>query len=483
MKDPAVLLARGYTARYLGAVLQVYNKASSSCAVTTLSAEEIDRDLRHITAYQEAASRYQQLTYAVTNHIPMHAKDAPATESSAADVQYATAALPVRIDPEEEKRRITMMKRIQRAELVREELEQNYVALRAHYVVTTQELQQRAQESERTLEHLQSTVATTAALLGVQRARLQMTRDMAIVLRRRQEAAPETDGAVDSDPFCPLLAAWTAVEEEWKRHVAVMKGGATTTKGGKASKAASGQIIPWLCTQEPSTAPGIPMLLSVLSTKPEKSIAIQTGGMFGSHKHTLTWLESHLPEYLDEDTIETERDDMEQLRSEVQQLERELYQERQVNQEVWRHTAQARARHDEWVAMTSLVRQETEAVLHRHNVLLDSDEVQEAIQAAALAASLQAEAETKLEELPDADIQEDEAKEPEPEEDAHVSSRHKDDADEEEGASEADDEGMEEEGEEVEDTWDTNQQNKRGVGEEETFAGASPGGSRKRRKL
>jgi hypothetical protein len=480
MKDPAVLLARGCTARYLGAVLQAYNKPGSPCAVTALSSEEIDRDLRHITAYQEAASRYQQLTYAVTNHIPMHAKDAPQTDSSSADVQYATAALPVRIDPEEEKRRITMMKRIQRAELVREELEQHYVALRAHYVVTTQELQQRAQESERTLEYLQSSVAATAALLGVQRARLQMTRDVAAAWRRRQQVAADTEGGiVDSDPSsCPMLAAWTAAEEEWKRIVAAAKGGAGT-KGGKASK--TGQIVPWLCTQEPSTAPGIPLLLSVLSTKPEKSIAIQTGGMFGSKKHTLTWLESHLPEYLDEEVVETEREAVEQLRSEVQQLERELLQERQVNQEVWRHTAQARARHDEWVAMTSLVRQETEAVLHRHNVLLDSDELQEAIQAAALAASLQAETETKLEELPDADVQEDEAKEAVSEEGAPVSSRRKGDT--EDGASEADDEGMEEEGEEVEDTWDTNQQNKRGVGEEEPFAGASPGGSRKRRKL
>ena len=595
-KDPAALLARGYTARYLGAVLQAYNNKNSNNnpsipSITPLSNEEIDRDLRHICAYQEAATRYHQLTYAATNHINLNAAaknsnnhDAQHTDGtgnhldpSTSSQFFATAALPVRIDPEEEKRRLTAQKRIQRAEAVREELEQQYVALRAHYVVTTQELQSFAQESERTIETLQQSVTSTASVLGYQRAKLQMTRDAAAAFQYRTnmilsreygsaatDAAPsstttttnpddaatamlsqgsesnaEMTSASTSDHQFSLLAAWVALEEECKRHLSVSsKGGGTkSSKGKQAAASAAVTIIPWSCTKEPATSNGIPMLLSTLSTVPEKSIAVHTGNMFGStNRRSLTWMESHLPSTIDDDGDDvalTELDAIESLRTEVAALERELLQERQLNQEILVKTGQSRIQHDEWVAMISLVRQETEAVLYRHNVLLESDEVQHAINSMATNNASSVEAISSTTTMTMSHAQDDD--EDEVEEDAeHEVDETNDDKDidatagpdgvsadmndrtdskvsgtnkvnsaaalDEEGASEADDEGMEEEGEEVDD-WDTTNNtgatgsNKRNAAAAATsgLTGAgnntnedsegSPGGSRKRRKV
>ena len=612
-KDPAALLARGYTARYLGAVLQAYNTKNSSNnpkipSVTPLSNEEIERDLRHICAYQEAATRYHQLTYAATNHINLNAaaknigsQDAqhdadgagsnldPTTSSQF----FATAALPVRIDPEEEKRRLTAQKRIQRAEAVREELEQQYVALRAHYVVTTQELQSISQESEKTIETLQQSVASTATILGYHRAKLQMTRDVAAAFQyrtnmiiSREYGATATDAAPSShtttspddvamamlsqgseanneltsttntsDHQFPLLAAWNALEEDCKRHLSTGMNGtkgstAKGSKGKQAAAAAAATIVPWSCTMEPSTSYGIPMLLSALSTVPEKSIAVQTGNMFGStNKHSLTWMESHLPSMVDDegdDIAQSEFDAIESLRTEVAALEEELLRERQLNQEILVKTGQSRIQHDEWVAMISLVRQETEAVLYRHNVLLESDEIRDAIAHLATNATSSVEAISSTTTMTMSHTHDDEEEvEEEVEVDAETEDQEVDDTNndddgniagadgvgvtistdlssekvtgatlEEEGASEADDEGMEEEGEDVDD-WDTTNNNTTnannnnshnnntttGGPHKRSAAGAttstnpssssninedsegSPGGSRKRRKV
>ena len=603
-KDPAALLARGYTARYLGAVLQAYNNKNSNSdpkipSITALSNEEIDRDLRHISAYQGAAIRYHQLTYAATNHINLnaaaknsnhqdvlHADGSGSASSSHLDPNhpssqfFATAALPVRIDPEEEKRRSMAQKRIQRAEAVREELEQQYVALRAHYVVTTQELQSFSQESERTIETLQQCVSSTGTILGYQRAKLQMTRDVAaalqyrtnMILSREYGAAAATDAppssrpddtpmltssqgsemnteltcANTSDHQFSLLEAWTALEEECKRHLSAgmtngSKGGtAKGSKGKQAAAAAAATVIPWSCTMEPATSYGIPMLLSALSTVPEKSLAVHTGNMFGStNKHSLTWMDSHLPSPIDEDGDDIGQaalDAIEAMRTEVATLEADLLHERQLNQETLVKTGQSRIQHDEWVAMISLVRQETEAVLYRHNVLLESDEVRDAIANMAANATLSAEAVSSTATTTMSHAQDDDEDDEEIDEDVENEDHDVDEANDDqapvdgdgaaltadmndrssvtekgsgtnkttaatttalngEGASEADDEGMEEEGEDADD-WDTTNNNndgtatttgnnKRTVGNSNANEDSegSPGGSRKRRKV
>lgn len=450
--DPAALLARGFSARYLGAVLQ-------SKGVTALTADEVDRDLRHMTAYAEAATRYHQLTYASTNRLPLHASPHGAAAATAADAVHSGAhhaahahphhphhhpavVLPVTIDPEEEKRALQQRKRIQRAEGVREELEQHYVALRAHYVLTTQQLQQLQQESARRVQFLQEAAGTAGRALGLSRARLQMARDVRAALEYRKgrlaalAAAAAGDGGGTTDPTvlaagadsCPMVATWTQTEDELKRVYTAKSGGAVVSITSSASGAAGGKqqdtsgsgstggskkgtapaVLPWSCTTTPATARGTPQLVSALSTVPEKSIAVSTNGAFGAQPHSLQWLERHLlydaqnQELFAQDcddgdeggVVDDENNEPdggggnhlthqnERLAEEVRVLQAELQKERESNQHLLKVTGQARTLHDEWVSMISLVRQETESVLHRHNILLESDEVLEAAAAA-----------------------------------------------------------------------------------------------------
>jgi hypothetical protein len=333
--DPAVLLARGYTARYLGAVL--------GGSITPLSSDEIDRDLQHMAAYQEATNRYQQVTYAATH------------SNSTRGITDET--FPVRIDPEQEQRVELQRKRILRAEAVREELEQHYVALRAHYAMTGQQLQQTHRESVKTVEFLQSTVDQTASILALQRARLQMVRDCREALQARAEVEPKPPHKNDGSA-CPTLSLWIATEEELKKVIKTKRKVVTMN---------------WSNTMEPTIPRNVPQFASILSTLPNHCLGYAASGVFGSKRSSIMYVDAS-PE-ADSDSS------MAVLQAEVATLEKELQSEMNRNERLLDSSAKARKNHDEWVAMISLVRQETEAVLHRHNVLLESDEVRDAIAA------------------------------------------------------------------------------------------------------
>jgi len=73
------------------------------------------------------------------------------------------------------------------------------------------------------------------------------------------------------------------------------------------------------------------------------------------------------------DPYQDDDDSVALLRDEVDFLEAELRKERAENEHLFTKVAAARQNNDEWVAMISLLRHETESVLHRHNILLESD--------------------------------------------------------------------------------------------------------------
>lgn len=66
------------------------------------------------------------------------------------------------------------------------------------------------------------------------------------------------------------------------------------------------------------------------------------------------------------------------LIEEVQFLENELAKEREANRDIQVEIVDRRKRSDELVAMMTLLRSETEAILQRHNILLDSNEAKKA---------------------------------------------------------------------------------------------------------
>ena len=75
-----------------------------------------------------------------------------------------------------------------------------------------------------------------------------------------------------------------------------------------------------------------------------------------------------------------EEDKLIKLRDEVQYLEEELTKERDENRDLQADIVSRRKRSDELVAMMTLLRSETEAILQRHNILLDSEIAKEAAQ-------------------------------------------------------------------------------------------------------
>ncbi|GKY91448.1 hypothetical protein MPSEU_000117100 [Mayamaea pseudoterrestris] len=432
--DPTMLLARGYISRYLPAK-----------PLSSLQANEIDKDLLHFGAYRNAVISYRQQFYLAVNNngglqggaasslgpstLDAYGSSSAAANNVSSSLASATApnnnnnlqqhhaspssslihSLPVRIDPEEEKRLLALRRKIHRAECLREDLEQQYISLRAHFVHISHVLQTQLEQRSDCVGLLQQTLTKCSRAVGLMRARLQMVRDVHALLTHRLKAISSigNSSAMDTDTATAAAAsaneaaaitdnalylAWNKVEEGLKQATAK-----TTTGGSKK------QNITWTCTTEPSTPHGVPLLVSSLAhseSAPEKSIAFGTNGAFGANKHSLTWLPSHLPsEDEEEDVADDNENKMEldaaiaakglgkdslavarraKLQQEAALLQFELVKEHVGNESLWRKICHTRIKNDEWVAMICLLRQETEAVMLRHAVVMESDEAQAA---------------------------------------------------------------------------------------------------------
>lgn len=544
--DPSVLLSRGYTGRYLGmAPTPAFlgsSKDSSSTAfpLTSLTADEIDKDLRHMQAYYTAVSSYRQQFYSNINRAQLaNAENLPhgvignngnsspanggivvspngdAFMGSLHGIKSGAAALPVRIDPEEEKRLQILRTKIAKAEFAREEAEQHYVALRAHYVHVCNDLQDLTASCAKRLEFIQRLVYEgKGKAVAMQRVRVQMARDILKVLKRRgqileQQKAEETDQdeeatdqmavdkeekeeaqeqeeasaekmndpdsaeeekqenddttpkdtsmeetedgkveespgttpmEVDKDPSlssagegkaasstssdklnddatpaaeakqkkeekdeivpADLESAWNAVEDKFKDVVDVCRGYDKSAIGGKTNNAGSKRnnknIMPWTNTKLPATPRGIPLLSSVASELPEKTLAFAAGNIFGSAEKTLCWVNPTAEVYQTFEDMSTNDENEDKnsevsfgntsinsddprwkrvysLRKDVEHLESELRKEMVANKHYASEISKNRRKHDQWVSFLSLVRQETESVLYRHNVITDSE--------------------------------------------------------------------------------------------------------------
>lgn len=104
-------------------------------------------------------------------------------------------------------------------------------------------------------------------------------------------------------------------------------------------------------------------------------IAIGTNGVFGSRKASMSWMESSIPASYDskEEDLKVSK-----LREEAAFLENELTRERDANRDIQVGIIERRKRSDELVAMMTVLRSETEAILQRHNILLDSPQAKQA---------------------------------------------------------------------------------------------------------
>ena len=100
--------------------------------------------------------------------------------------------------------------------------------------------------------------------------------------------------------------------------------------------------------------------------------------MIGSKASSMCWDTASLPTSCEK--MDTEHDELLRLRDEAQFLQVELEKERASNKRLQTNIIGKRCRNDEMCAMMTLLRSETEAVLMRHNILLETQEAKGAAQ-------------------------------------------------------------------------------------------------------
>jgi hypothetical protein len=342
--NSTILLARGLSARYCGA----------NIPLTSLTTEEMERDLRHMEAFSNACVAYSQQLYIYQNSI--------AVETDKNNQQAAPmVAMPVRIDPEEEKRLSMLRQKIQQSEVQREALESQYLSLRAHYVYLSQRLKNLRQSVTQRVEFLQDLVKKRGQLLALQRAKLQISREVLACLHYRQSGGkPQADNDKDDGDDAPavdIVDVWNQIDAQFKQ--------------AEEACRASG-IEQWQALKIPKIPRGVPLLLSTLAKAPGFTAAWSTSGMFGSNDESLGWLEPEFPEPAHR--IKS----IVALREEVDLLQRELEKERLLNRDLQTTIIQRCRANNELVAMTALLRTETETVVARHNILLESEVAKEA---------------------------------------------------------------------------------------------------------
>lgn len=365
--DP-LLLTRGMSPRYL-----------VNTPLEILTNDEMERDIRHIEAYSNACTAYAQQLYLYTNHqyanshqnrpvaqVPSHQQQAPLLKPP--------TSMPVRIDPEEEKRLSVLRKRIAVAESERELLETEYMSLTAQYVHESQRLDHARNFTDGHLQLLQALVKKRGTILALKRVRVAMARDIQVCLNARTQLAEAPKGSgslMQSDSNQEeedVVDVWNDVESQLFQAERDCRSLQTewTQKAGKKN------VVPWEAPTMPRTPPGVPLLLSQLVRVPDKGAAFGCDGMYGSKEKSMCWLENNFPKSASE--IAEEESDLRQITEEEEFLRQELQTERDANRDLQREIGIRRKRNDELSTMMGLLRSETESLVHRHNVLLETPE-------------------------------------------------------------------------------------------------------------
>eukprot|EP00535_Pseudo-nitzschia_heimii_P002261 CAMPEP_0197185082 /NCGR_PEP_ID=MMETSP1423-20130617/11126_1 /TAXON_ID=476441 /ORGANISM="Pseudo-nitzschia heimii, Strain UNC1101" /LENGTH=500 /DNA_ID=CAMNT_0042636045 /DNA_START=106 /DNA_END=1608 /DNA_ORIENTATION=- len=376
-QEDYILLARGLSARLTGA----------NTPLAPLTAEEMERDLRHMEAFSNACTSYAQQYYIFTNQNNTNAKEnngndgtgpsnnlqqhgggrSGAASGSYRNGQVPIIAMPVRIDPEEEKRLQTLRQKIQQCEAQREVYEGQYLSLRAHYISLSKKLKAKRDDVDSRVAFLQDQVKKRGRLLALQRVRIQMVRETLQILRHRLTNPSAPASLKTKEDQADLHTIWTHLDQQWKDAEDNIN-----KSNGSSSK---DMVANWPASKIPKIPPGVLLLLSQLGLQPGNAVAWGTCGAFGAKPDSLVWIENQVP---------TKRPDRSRvlpgLRDDVARLKREIAREQSLNRQFQSNAIKMRKQNDELVSMMTLLRSETEAVVARHNVLLESEEAKKASQ-------------------------------------------------------------------------------------------------------
>ncbi|KAG7345030.1 hypothetical protein IV203_032561 [Nitzschia inconspicua] len=297
-----ILLARGLSARQTGA----------NIPLASLSQEEIERDLRHMEAYSNACTIYSQQYYIFHNQNASKDLENDPKSLHRTPQPPPLIAMPVRIDPEEEKRLANLRQKIQQCEAQREVYEGQYLSLRAHYIYLSQQLKMKRDDVNQRFDFLQSQVKKRGRLVALQRVRLQILRDTLQCLQYREKYPVEHSGDA-----AELYMAWNDIESKWKKAEEDLK-----------ASSSSGNILRWSASHIPKIPPGVPLLLSQLAEQPGQAAAWGTCGAFGAKPHSMLWIENQVPTGAPETAEE-----LPALREEEAKLKEEIAREKILNKE------------------------------------------------------------------------------------------------------------------------------------------------------
>ena len=222
------LLTRGMSARMVGSRIASHIKI--------LAADESAKDLRHMEAYATACTTYAQQFFAYTNQelvvrgvygpappipgAPGYASNGPGSPygtsagydpaagqyspahayqrtadgrmvpagspiSGAMHMQGHPISMPVKIDPEEEKRQAQLKKKMALTEVKREKLEGEYESLKSHFVYASKVCQKTKLSVTGQLDLLKELVKRRSVVAALRRVRCAVARDILVCLEAR----------------------------------------------------------------------------------------------------------------------------------------------------------------------------------------------------------------------------------------------------------------------------------------------------------
>ena len=200
--DP-ILIARGMSSRYL---------STKTPSVAPLSRDQIAQDLRHMEAYRNACIGYNQQFFVFKNQDSVKGgtfgmfSSHPNVEGTVDITKSADGfAMPSKIDPEEEKRLSMLRKKISLTEFKREQLETEYLSLRAHYVHASQLVRKTRTYEFGRWKVFREVMERRGRVLALMRVLLAMARDVEAAIVHKGKLL--RDGATIGTDETPTSAA------------------------------------------------------------------------------------------------------------------------------------------------------------------------------------------------------------------------------------------------------------------------------------
>jgi len=133
------------------------------------------------------------------------------------------------------------------------------------------------------------------------------------------------------------------------------------------------KILPWNNTTLPMTPHGTPLILSALSSLPDRTSGSCGGGSFGTDPHEISWVEGGLPNSTH--VREDEEELLKSLSDDVSLLTQRLEAEIQYKSQLQRQSIERKRLLDLVTDKLTILRTEMEAVVNRHQTIMDTDEV------------------------------------------------------------------------------------------------------------